>query len=199
MPKVVDHGERRQLIVDGMWAIVQRDGFSAVSVRSIATEVCLSKSTIAHYFSSQDEILAVAVQQQIDMNNQEFAALDLQRCTPGLAQQAMLVAIPTTTQQRRQSQVWLALLEHSAASPLVADALAQMNREIRATVRVLLSALDANGFVAPERDLDLEAVKFHAAIDGLSVQSLTDQQSAEPSLVREVLAAMIADLAHPNS
>ena len=50
MPKIVDHDKRRQLIIDGMWKIVQRDGFDAVSVRSVAAEEGLSKSTIAHYF-----------------------------------------------------------------------------------------------------------------------------------------------------
>ena len=197
MPKIVDHDERRQLIIDGMWKIVQRDGFDAVSVRSVAAEVGLSKSTIAHYFGSQDQILALAVQQQIETTSRELQSLDVARCTPEIAVQAMLLAIPTTARQRRQSQVWLALLEHHGSSPEVADTLADLNREVRASVRAVLAALDANGFVGKGRNLDGEAAKFHAVIDGLSVQSLTDQTTAPPAMVRQVMAALIADLALP--
>ena len=37
MPKIVDHDERRQAIVNGMWKIVQRDGFEAVSVIGVSS------------------------------------------------------------------------------------------------------------------------------------------------------------------
>lgn len=199
MPKIVNHGERRQLIIDGMWEIVQRDGFNAVSVRSIAAEVGLSKSTIAHYFTSQDEILAVAVQQHIDVNNRKFQALDVATCTPEVALQALLLAIPTTPVQRRQSQVWLALLEHSQSSEQVAESLAHMNREIRAAINVLLQALAANGFVHQGRDLEQEAVKVHAIVDGLSLQSLTDPAGTDPASIQRSVALVIADLnADPN-
>lgn len=194
MPKIVDHEQRRQSIIDGMWTIVQRDGFSAVSVRSIAAEVGLSKSTIAHYFASQDEILAVAVQQHIDVNNAKFQALDVATCTPEVALKALLLAIPTTPEQRRQSQVWLALLEHSQSSPQVAETLAHMNREIRTAINALLQALATNGFVHKSRNLEQEAVKLHAIVDGLSLQSLTDSSGTAPALIRQTVALAIADL-----
>ena len=194
MPKIVDHEQRRQLIVDGMWKIVQRDGFKAVSVRSVAAEVGLSKSTIAHYFNSQDEILAVAVQQQIEVNNRQFHALDMSSCTPEIAVKAMLVAIPTTPKQRRQSQVWLALLEHSGSSAQIAETLAYLNSEIRAALGVLLNALAQNGYVAQGRDLDAEVVKLHGLIDGLSVQSLTDPKGTSPSSIAKAVALAVADL-----
>jgi AcrR family transcriptional regulator len=157
MPKIVDHDERRQAIVNGMWKIVQRDGFEAVSVRSVAAEVGLSKSTIAHYFGSQDQILALAVAQQIEATTQELNSLDVSMCTPEVALRAMQLAIPTTARQRRQSQVWLALLQQHGASPEISQTLADLNREVRAGVRTVLAALAANGFVAASRDIDEEA------------------------------------------
>ncbi|MEI2729340.1 MAG: TetR family transcriptional regulator C-terminal domain-containing protein [Candidatus Nanopelagicales bacterium] len=197
MPKVVDHEERRQAIVNGMWKIVQRDGFQAVSVRSVAAEVGLSKSTIAHYFGSQDQILALAVAQQIEATTEELNSLDVSKCTPAVALRAMQLAIPTTARQRRQSQVWLALLEQHGTSPEISQTLTDLNREVRSGVRTVLAALAANGFVAASRDLDEEAAKFHAVIDGLSLQSLTDPKTAPPALVEQVITAMIADLGRP--
>lgn len=195
MPKIVDHDERRQLIINGMWKIVQRDGFGAVSVRSVAAEVGLSKSTIAHYFGSQDEILATAVAQQIETTTTELQTLDVAGCTPEVALSAIELGIPTTPRQRRQSQVWLALLEHHGSSPAVAETLASLNREVRESVRTVLGSLATNGFVHSSRDLDLEAAKVHAAIDGLSLQSLTDAKATPPALIRKIISAMIEDLA----
>ncbi|MDQ1250665.1 MAG: hypothetical protein QG597_5044, partial [Actinomycetota bacterium] len=51
MPKIVDHEARRREIVEAMWRIVQREGFAAVSVRSVAAEAGLSKASISHYFA----------------------------------------------------------------------------------------------------------------------------------------------------
>ena len=89
MPKVVDHEERRQAIVNGMWKIVQRDGFQAVSVRSVAAEVGLSKSTIAHYFGSQDQILALAVAQQIEATTEELNSPTFRSAMAAVALRAM--------------------------------------------------------------------------------------------------------------
>ncbi len=194
MPKIVDHEERRQSIVEAMWRVVQRDGFKAVSVRSVAAEAGLSKSTIAHYFGSQDQVLALAVQQQIAAANGELNALGVDRCTPEVARKALQIAIPTTAKQRRQSQVWLALLEQHGTSPEVAEALALMNKSVRTSIRSVLGNLAVNGHVGAGRDLDEEAAKLHAVVDGLSLQSLTDPKSAPPALVRQVIAAMVADI-----
>ena len=185
------------MIVDAMWRVVQREGFKAVSVRSVAAGAGLSKSTIAQYFGSQDQVLALAVQQQIDAASSELNALDVERCTPEVARKALQIAIPTTAKQRRQSQVWLALLEQHGSSPEVADALATMNKSVRNGIRAVLANLATNGHVGAGRDLDEEAAKLHAVVDGLSLQSLTDPKSAPPKLVTQVIAAVVADLGRP--
>ena len=44
MPKIVDHDARRSLIIYALWRVVARDGASAVSVRSVASEAGVSRS-----------------------------------------------------------------------------------------------------------------------------------------------------------
>lgn len=52
MPKIVDHDERRELYLDAMFRVIERDGADALSIRSVAAEAGGSKSSIANYFSS---------------------------------------------------------------------------------------------------------------------------------------------------
>lgn len=194
MPKIVDHDERRQVIIDGMRQVVARDGFDAVSIRSIAAEVGLSKSTIAHYFTDRAELLDIAVGQQTEATLKEFAKIDLEDCTPEVAQKAIMLAIPTTPKRRKQSQVWLALLQECGVNPQVAANLVQLNKDVRAGLAVVLQALSDNGYVAADRDLSVEIAKLHALIDGLSLQTLTDSKGTSKAVIERVITSALADL-----
>jgi AcrR family transcriptional regulator len=194
MPKIVDHDERRQVIIDGMRQVVARDGFDAVSIRSIATEVGLSKSTIAHYFADRAELLEIAVSQQTEATLSEFAKINRNACTPDIALKTILAAIPTTAKRRKQSQVWLALLQECGTNPQAAASLAQLNKEVRQGLLMVLEALAENGYVATDRDLSLEAAKLHGLIDGLSLQTLTDPRGTSKAAVERSLAAALSEL-----
>ncbi len=197
MPKIVDHDERRQLIVDGMWRIVQRDGLAAVSVRSIAAEVGLSKSTIGHYFPSQAQVLSLAVEQTIESTTADAIELDLDNCTPAIAESVLLLMVPTTARQRKRAEVWLALLDERNSDPDIGATLTHLNQMVREGIRTLLASMAANGLVGKGRDLDRETIKIHAVIDGLSLQTLTDQKATPTATVKQVLAEVVSDLAVP--
>lgn len=194
MPKIVDHAQRRQTIVDAMWRVVARDGFDAVSVRAVAAEAGMSKSTIAHYFTTRDEVLAIAVAQQIEGNLRKLAQLKTTSCTPDVAVEAIMLAIPVTAIQRRNSQAWLALLEGSHTNPAAARTLADLNTQVRAAVESLLHSLAQNGYVDTGRTIAAEAVKIHALIDGLSLQSLTAKDLMSRELVVSIVALVVGDL-----
>jgi AcrR family transcriptional regulator len=60
MPKVVDHQARRRELVDALLRVVVRDGFDAVSIRTVADEAGCSVRPVQYYFESKAQLLAAA-------------------------------------------------------------------------------------------------------------------------------------------
>ncbi|QPP05283.1 TetR/AcrR family transcriptional regulator [Streptomyces bathyalis] len=62
MPKIVDHDERRRLIIESVWALISRRGLAAVTMRELAAEAGFANGGLAPYFRDKDEILLAAFQ-----------------------------------------------------------------------------------------------------------------------------------------
>lgn len=60
MPKVVDHPTRRRELVDALLRVVVRDGFDAVSIRTVAEEAGCSVRPVQYYFENKAQLLAAA-------------------------------------------------------------------------------------------------------------------------------------------
>ena len=62
LPKIVDHECRRQELVEAAWRVITRAGIDNVTVREIAIESGYSTGTLAHYFTTKDDILRSALE-----------------------------------------------------------------------------------------------------------------------------------------
>jgi DNA-binding transcriptional regulator YbjK len=174
MPKIVDHDAQRHLIVEALWRVVDRDGAAAVSVRSVAAEAGLSRTGMSHYFESQGQLLALAIEHSIASVTEKILELDVLNIDLDRAAQALAVMVPTTAQRRRHGQIWLQLLAQ-ANDPGVSRVLAGLNHEVRAATREILSSLNSRGII--DCNVEVQAAILHAMIDGLSVQVLTQNRN----------------------
>jgi AcrR family transcriptional regulator len=57
MPKIVNHDEYREEMLEKCFHFFSRKGFSKVTMREIAEEIGISTGTIYHYFSTKENIL----------------------------------------------------------------------------------------------------------------------------------------------
>lgn len=62
MPKIVDHEQRRQQLVEAVWRVINRRGLDNTTVREIALESGYSTGSLAHYFPTKDDILRSALE-----------------------------------------------------------------------------------------------------------------------------------------
>ncbi|WP_156760879.1 TetR/AcrR family transcriptional regulator [Microbacterium karelineae] len=60
MPKIVDHDERRELIVDATWRLIQRGGFDRATMREIAEEAGFAHGALARYFPDKQSLISAA-------------------------------------------------------------------------------------------------------------------------------------------
>lgn len=195
MPKIVDHDGRRRAIADAMWTVLERDGIEGVSVRGVSAQAGISKATLAHYFGGQYDLLLFAMAESIEvvtksLRDQRLENADLAKFTAAVCQ-----VVPTTAARRRQSEIWLALVARAQSDPALRTDLAEVNRSVAAGLRELLGLMRNQRLIAKRRDLDIETMRLHALVDGLTLHTLTDSKATSPAKIRRLVGDHLAELA----
>lgn len=200
MPKVVDHDLRREEIAAGLWRIVQRDGLSAVSVRSVARESGHSPSSLRHYFASQSELLEFALTSMLARTRarieERIAAYDDTLDTVPWLAGLFKEGVPLDEQRAAEVDVWMALREQSRTSAQLASAVHREWRESRELCRfavTLLAERQVRVDVAvplPEAR-ELESALLHIFWDGLVFEARSIPALLAGDAINEVLIAYL--------
>ncbi len=66
MPKIIDHDQRRQDIVDVTWQLIVEGGIEAATMREIASRAGFANGALKHYFSGKDAIIEGAYERSLN-------------------------------------------------------------------------------------------------------------------------------------
>lgn len=72
MPKIVNHDEYRQELLEKSFQLFTHKGYTNVSMKEIAEEIGVSTGTLYHYFSSKEKILAEMISSIGLQNTEEY-------------------------------------------------------------------------------------------------------------------------------
>lgn len=194
MPRVVDVEARRRELSDALWRIVRREGIGGVTVRAVAAEAGVSAGMVQHYFRTQDELIEFAMYQALQQMAERVRQVDLSEPDLESAMAALEAVLPLDKQRRAEAQVWLAMLSRRHARPSLGQQGTMVDDALREGIRVGLEGLVRAGLVDDGRDLEVEVVRLHALIDGLSVHGLGDPPWLGPDEIRAALLAHLRDL-----
>lgn len=188
MPKVVDPVERRQEVATAVWRVVRRDGLDRASVRNVAAEAGLSMGSLRHYFGTQSELLNFTLRMVIDRVEARIAAVGDEGGPRRRAERVLAEVLPLDAERAAENQVWLAFHARAMVDPELRAQCEQAYDALRAGCRLLVAEL------APGADVDLEAGRLHALVDGLAVQAATRPDLVTPAHLRAVLIRHLDDL-----
>lgn len=194
MPRVVDVEARRRELSDALWRIVRREGIGGVTVRAVAAEAGVSAGMVQHYFRTQDELIEFAMYQALQQMAERVRQVDLSEPDLESAMAALEAVLPLDEQRRAEAQVWLAMLSRRHARPSLGQQGTMVDDALREGIRVGLEGLVRAGLVDDGSDLEVEVVRLHALIDGLSVHGLGDPPWLGPDEIRAALLAHLRDL-----
>ncbi len=197
MPKIVDHDERRRVIVEALWRVVARDGAHEVSVRHVAAEAGMPKSSIGHYVGTMPQLLGLAVDQLMESNTAHIMQLDVLNLDAETVTEVLCTLVPVSERRRHMSGVWLLLVSQAAADPEFADVLHRLNMSVDEGLGDLLRGMAQRDLLDPSRDIEAETRRLHALIDGLALQSMTDPTLRSEADVRAILRAEVNALGQP--
>ena len=197
MPKIVDHDERRRVIVEALWRVVARDGAHEVSVRHVAAEAGMPKSSIGHYVGTMPQLMGLAVDQLVQENTDSLMSLDLLSLDSDMATEVLFTLVPVSERRRHMSGVWLLLASQAGADPEFAEVLHRLNASVAEGLRDLLRGMQQRGLVDSDCDIDRETRRLHALIDGLALQCMTEPSLRSETDVRAILRDEVVRLAQP--
>lgn len=65
MPKIIDHDQRREDIIDVTWQLIVEGGIEAATMREIAKRAGFANGALKHYFERKDDIIEGAYERAL--------------------------------------------------------------------------------------------------------------------------------------
>jgi AcrR family transcriptional regulator len=181
MPKLVDPAARRQEVAAAVWRVVRRDGLDRASVRNVAAEAGLSMGSLRHYFGTQSELLIFTLRMIIDRVEARIAAIGPAGEPRARAGRVLDEVLPLDAERAAENQVWLAFNARALVDPELRALCEEAYDTLRAGCRELVRAMIPGG------EVELEADRLHALVDGLAVHAAMRPEHASPDRMRAVL------------
>ncbi|BBY42641.1 TetR family transcriptional regulator [Mycolicibacterium celeriflavum] len=195
MPKLIDRDGRRREIAEAVWRIVVRDGVSAVSIRDVAAEAGLAVGSVRHVFSTKAELLqysmALVHEQARERVQKHFALQDPRK----LAEAVLAEMMPLDDHRRVEMAVNMAVVTESPSDPSLRRVALDAQHAVADACRGVLAVLQHAKLIRDDVDLDYEADRLHALVDGLALHALTvDSKDLRPRALLDLLRTHLADL-----
>lgn len=198
VPRHADHDQRRTQIAQALWAIAERDGLGAATVRRVAGAAGVSVGLVQHYFSSKDEMLLFALRWVGDDLGQRLIARVRALPEPRDPYEVVLTVLterlPRQPRDRIYVQALITWLGRSEANPELVRYLQAGTEWLRDYLAAQIDDARRAGRIAADVDSRLAAESLLALTDGLISHVLQGLHTTEHAT--EVLTHHLRVLFH---
>jgi AcrR family transcriptional regulator len=171
--------EKRRRILDAVEEIMLKDGYAAVSSRSVAAAVGIQAPLVHYYFPTLDDLFVAVLQRR--------SGRTVERMEEALASPEPLKAWWALASDHRGTSLFVELLAAANHRPSLKVEIGVVARDVRAMqVRVLDALLDEYGIDKAEFPPPLIA----AAIQGLAFSVVQDHVAGYDTAPEEAIAGM---------
>lgn len=186
MPKLIDHDQRRQHLVDVAFSLIALDGIYAATVRHVAARAHVAAGSVRYIFPTQEELL-LAVADELERR----LAADIARRASDYRRkdQAIRRLVEGLPMLKEQDEIWAvetAFRLNASQDPRLAEIVGTTWRLRRTECREVLETL-ADGFDVPTSTLEFEVHRTMAMMDGLSTQLCSGRQPVMRDDARAIL------------
>ncbi|AFU00632.1 TetR/AcrR family transcriptional regulator [Nocardia brasiliensis] len=173
------HDERRQSILEAVFAIVDTDGVEGMSIRNVAQQAGVSIGRVQHYFPAKEDLLAAAFTSIAEVGGkrvQEQVAAAGAGDPVATLRAILAETIPRTAADHRRFRIMQAFETHALPRPSLAAQVTQGYDGLIDLIALLLSRTAATGLDFAEAARELLALSTGLA--GLTLTgNITPEQA----------------------
>jgi AcrR family transcriptional regulator len=198
MPKIVDHGARRDMVAAATWKVIARNGLAHTTVREIAREAGVSNGALAHYFRDKHDILVSALRMAHDRVVERIRAEA--RGLHGLAalRVYLVEALPLDDERLLEAHVEVSCSGLAAADPGLARAQRDDYERWWDRLRDRVEEAQRQREVRASAGADDVAHAALVLIDGLSFAAVMHPALVTPARQRDRLHDFLASIVTPS-
>ncbi len=185
MPAKVDAEDRRHRLVLAAAELIADEGINALTNARIANRVSGSTTLVTHYFQSKRELILDTYQTMASRSRARVEQAMRESDDPLAA--CLRALLPLDDPTRLEWKVWLAYQGMSVGDPELTRIWASRAASAVDRITRLVEADVAAGRMSPSIDPDLEGDRLFALIQGMSFQSIVDQNRWSPGFLRQIV------------
>ena len=191
MPRIVDHDARRREIVAALWRVVRELGVEQTSVRTVAAEAGWSAGALRHYFATQEDLHAFALQTMLEQTSARVRRWLTEPTTDPVDRAVELVEVllPLDDERRSECLVWYAFADRARLDAVLRDVRRDGWLGTRHIARLAVAEVAAVprpvGLEArlPTGELEDRAARLHVLIDGWAVHGISYPDIVPPTVL----------------
>ena len=185
MPAKVDAEDRRHRLVLAAAELIADEGISALTNAKIAKRISGSTTMVTHYFPSKRELVLDTYQTMASRSRARVQQAMRESDDPLAA--CLRALLPLDDPTRLEWKVWLAYQGMSVGDPELTRIWASRAASAVDRITRLVEADVAAGRMSPGIDPDMEGDRLFALIQGMSFQSIVDQNRWSPGFLRQIV------------
>lgn len=199
MPRLVNHDHRRIEIVEAAWRIIARGGFSAATMREIASEAGFANGGLKHYFASKDDLLAAAFQHTFFRINERAAHTIGDKSGLEAIRLLCLEMLPLDQERFVESRVTVAFWDRAASSSQLMKIHADSYAIWRNWMEQELEKARHKGQITTDESDQQIIDEFLAVTAGMRVMPILDSTTAEPDGQLRLIDSIVERLSRPDT
>ncbi|MCM3632835.1 MULTISPECIES: TetR/AcrR family transcriptional regulator [Paenibacillus] len=178
MPKIVDHDKRKIEIAEATWKVIVEEGIEQATVRKIAQATGLSVGALRHYFASQSDLLRFSMELVSERVIERITskAINEKKTPLELVTEGVCEVLPVDEERKIEMEVWLAF----SAKVLVDNTLRELSNKVyldmHQGLKKAIHTLQRLNIAKDGLDLEMEANRLHALVDGMAVHHLLNPE-----------------------
>lgn len=196
MPVLVDHEERRRLVIAVASGLIATAGLEAVTIRDVAEAANCSTAIVSHYFRNKRELLILTYYSSIDVSQarcDRVLAADREDLRAYTAE-----FMPLDEERLIEWKIWLAFWARAVADPEIAEIQRSCVLRARDGFLGVMQTLDAKGMLVAGLDLKEEAQRIVVLLMGMAVQVMFDPAGWPAKRQQAMLDAELRRLYRPD-
>ncbi|MCE4958005.1 TetR/AcrR family transcriptional regulator [Macrococcoides caseolyticum] len=185
MPKIVNHEEKKQHILEIAYQNIQEHGRIGTSVRSIANAANMTTGQVRYYYPNHSVLLEDILAQLTKEIEHQIIEIFTDQTEHVIQRmiQAILLTIPLDKKRRADMIVWLAVQNQNSAS---VDQ--SMSNEIYILSEKVYEILKSKQLLKSNINKEKAVHKLHALIDGLALHKLYQPDQLSNELIVEIIS-----------